>query len=60
MCKINERNTKGETPLHLAARLDLEQIVEFLLAEGADVHVTVRGTNLIALNLAVQYNKMKT
>ena len=60
MCKINERNTKGETALHLAAKLDLEQIVEFLLAEGADVHVTVRGTNLNALNLAVQFNKLKT
>jgi len=58
MCKINERNTKGETA-HLAAKLDLEQIVEFLLAEGADVHVTVRGTNLNALNLAVQFNKFK-
>ena len=60
MCKINERNTNGETALHLAAKLDLEQIVEFLLAEGADVHVTVRGTNLNALNLAVQFNKLKT
>lgn len=60
ICKINERNTKGETALHLAAKLDLEQIVEFLLAEGADVQVTVRGTNLNALNLAVQSNKFKT
>jgi len=35
--RINARNERGETPLHLAARLNHAAIVEALLAKGAEV-----------------------
>lgn len=34
----NIENEKEETPLHLAARLDLEEIFELLLKYGADLY----------------------
>jgi len=60
ICKINEKNAKGETSLHLAARLGLDHIVEFLLDNGADHSVTIRGTQIAPLELAVKNHHFKT
>ncbi|KAG8291376.1 putative ankyrin repeat protein RF_0381 [Homalodisca vitripennis] len=35
---VNGRNIHGQTPLHLAAKLEIKETVEILLAEGADVN----------------------
>ena len=54
----------GMTPLHAAAREGLKEVVELLIAEGADVNakITSGGSNKskTPLDFAIQYKKPET
>lgn len=41
-CNVNHRNAVGDTPLHLAGRLNLAEICELLLTGGADLNALNR------------------
>ena len=63
---LEAANGVGELPLHFAARLGYSEIVNLLLAGGADVHSQIqpiqpRATNIgrTSLLLAAKYNKDK-
>ena len=47
----NMKNYMGETPLHIAAKYEMEYIVKLLLHYNADIHVR-NNRNETAMNLA--------
>ena len=59
VCKINEKNSQGETSAHIAARLGLEGVIEYLISQGADLSITVRGTDRTALDIATKHHQYK-
>ena len=59
VCKINEKNSQGETSVHIAARLGLEGVIEYFINEGADLSITVRGTDKTALDIATKHHQYK-
>lgn len=59
VCKINEKNSHGETSAHIAARLGLEEVIEYLINQGADLSITVRGTDRTALDIATKHHQYK-
>jgi len=59
LCKINEKNAQGQTATHLAAQLGLEETVAFLIEQGANLDITVRGTQLTACDLARRHHQYK-
>ena len=59
VCKINEKNSQGETSVHIAARLGLEGVIEYLINQGADLSITVRGTDKTALDIATKHHQYK-
>jgi len=36
--KINERNARGQTPLHIAAAMGHTDLITFLIIAGADIN----------------------
>jgi ankyrin repeat protein len=46
----------GVTPLHWAARKGYKEVVELLIAKGADLNAKTKNGNT-ALDLAIQYNQ---
>jgi cytohesin len=59
-----EELRSGMTPLHAAARKGLKEVVELLIAEGADVNEKIASggshKNKTPLDLAIQYEKPET
>lgn len=46
--RVDERNSRGETPLYKAMRRSSLEIIEALLEAGADIHTTdLQGNNLV-------------
>ena len=43
--QVNLQNCVGETPLHIAARHEMDYIVKLLLHYNADVHITNKNDN---------------
>ncbi|MGH9520538.1 MAG: ankyrin repeat domain-containing protein, partial [Terriglobales bacterium] len=50
---VNSRDKMGETPLHLAAKSDHSDVVEFLLDHGADVNARDSNGGFTPLDLAL-------
>ena len=55
---INERDATGETGLHHAARHGLDNVITFLLANGASVSISSRA-GYTALDLAIKHHHNK-
>lgn len=54
---INQKNKAGASALALAARSNTAQVVEYLLENGADIHVTDAKGNNLAYYLLESYNQ---
>jgi ankyrin repeat protein len=49
---INEVNNRGDTPLIIASYMGYGNILQYLIAEGADIHHKTIGRNFTALHFA--------
>jgi ankyrin repeat protein len=49
---INEVNNRGDTPLIIASYMGYGNILQYLIAEGADIHHKTTGRNFTALHFA--------
>ena len=51
---MNQQDLYGRSPLHVAAAVDYTEMLEFLLQNGADIHIKTSGEGQTAMHYAAK------